>query len=235
MTETENRADRNRRTRRIAALAAGVLVIGVGATYTIAAWNDAEWIWGGTANGGGDPGVGTSTFEVVQNTTSPFADQSANWANRESNPGGALQFTPNALSLSPGETAYAPVALRTTDDSLAADVTLQGAIPAASTPTPANDPDLFAAIRVTVYTASGATPPGTCDASFAAAGWTAILTNQPLATVADGPQRLDANAGSTQHYCFALTLPSGTPAVDDLQGKKISPAWRFEGVSVATP
>jgi len=234
MNQNEDRVEGrpgSRKTRKIAAIAAGALVIGVGATYTLAAWNDAEWVWGGTANGSGDPGVGTSTFEVVQNTSSPFDNAAGNWANRESNPGGALQFTVNALTLSPGDVTYAPVALRTVTDSLAADVTLQPAVAATGAPAPQNDADLFAAIRVTVYTAAGATPPSACTAGFTGTGWTQILVNQPLATVATSSQQLSANGGSTQHYCFALTLPTSTPGIDALQGKKISPAWRFEGVS----
>lgn len=234
MAEMDRATQRSRRNRKIAALAAGVLVVGVGATYTLASWTDAEWVWGGTANGSGDPAVGTSSFEVQQNTTNAYDGATANWADRETNPGGALLFTPNAIALSPDEVAYAPVALRTKTVSLGATVELQGAVAAAGTPAPQNDADLFAAVRATVYTAAGAAPPSACDASFTAAGWTAILTDQPLATVATAPQTLAANAGSVQYYCFALSLPSATPNVDDLQGKKISPAWKFEATSVAS-
>ena len=91
------------RRRKIAAIAAGALVVGVGATYTLATWNDSEWVWGGANN---TPGVGTGEFEVQQNATSPFSDTGADWADRETNPGGGLTFSAGALSLSPGDTIY---------------------------------------------------------------------------------------------------------------------------------
>ena len=230
MNQTDRSAGQRRTFKKIAAIAAGALVVGVGSTYTLASWNDAEWIWGGASNG--DRGVGTSTFEVVQNTTAPFADVAGNWVNRETNPGDPLRFTANALALTPGDTTYAPVALRTVANSMAASVQLQGAVAATGAPAPQNDAALFSAVRVTIYTAAGAAPPSACTAGFVATGWTPIVTNQPLGTAASAAQSLSASAGSTQHYCFALTLPASTPGVDALQGLKISPAWVFDGQSV---
>ena len=52
--------------RKVMAVAAAGLVLGVGASVTLAAWTDTEWVFGG--NGAGGPGVGTSTFEVQQST-----------------------------------------------------------------------------------------------------------------------------------------------------------------------
>ncbi|MGI6877622.1 SipW-dependent-type signal peptide-containing protein [Microbacterium sp. gxy059] len=217
---------RSRRNRKIAAIAAGALVVGLGAAYTLASWNDSEWVWGGAD---GDPGIGTATFEVQQNTTAPF-DDAAGWTDEEENPGGELQFSPGALALTPGDTVYAPVALRTTAGSEAASVELQGAVPAAGSPAPTHDAALAAAVQVSVYTTDAAAPPA-CDATFDPAGWTQILADQPLGTTSSGPQSLDADAGSTQHYCFAITLPEG--ADDALQGQQISPAWEFASESVA--
>ncbi|MGW8482883.1 SipW-dependent-type signal peptide-containing protein [Microbacterium sp. NPDC055903] len=213
------------RNRKIAAVAVGLLVVGVGATYTLASWNDSEWVWGGAD---GDPGIGTSQFEVLQNTD-PDVDAAA-WTNEEANPGGELLFSPGALQLTPGDTVYAPVALQTDADSVAATVTLQGAVAAAGAPAPANDAALFSAVRATVYTAAGSAAPTACDTGFDATGWTAIVSNATLATAATATQDLDADGASTQHYCFAITLPAGSP--DTLQGLVISPAWQFASVSV---
>lgn len=230
---SETAQSESRTMRKVVAIAAGLLVVGVGVTYTLASWSDAEWVWGGLENG--DPGIATDEFEVVQNRTSAYDNAAANWEDHETNPGGALSFTSNALSLTPGDTTYAPVALRTVEDSLAADVTLQGAVPAAGTPSaPQNDSALFDAVRVSVYTATAATPPSACAAGFTAAAWgTPLLNNVPLNTAASAAQSLAADGASTQHYCFALTLPSDTPDVDDLQGLMISPAWQFASESVA--
>ncbi|SJN12320.1 hypothetical protein FM113_14575 [Leucobacter sp. 7(1)] len=213
------------RTRKIAAIAAGALVVGLGATYTLASWNDSEWVWGGAD---GDPNVGTSKFNVQQNTSVPYVGTS--WGDFDVNPGDELTFTAGALTLSPSDTIYAPVALRTGTDSVAGDVELQGAVAAAGITVSDAGDELWNAIRATVYTSAGATPPAACTAAGVGdATWTAIVTNAPLSTVASGEQTLSAEAGSTQHYCFALTLPAGSP--DTLQGRTIAPAWEFAATS----
>lgn len=220
---TQRRSPRN--TRKFAAIGAGILVVGLGATYTLASWNDSEWVWGGAD---GDPNVGTSEFNVQQNTTSPFVGTA--WADFETNPGDELTFTAGSLTLSPSDTIYAPVALRTAAGSVAANVELQGAVAATGITVDDADNDLWGAIRATVYTATGAAPPAACTAAGVGnAGWTAVVTNAPLGTVASGEQELSADAGSTQHYCFALTLPAGSP--DSLQGRTIAPAWEFAATS----
>lgn len=226
---TEHKRALSRKNRKIAAIAAAAAVIGVGATYTLATWNDSEWVWGGAD---GAPGVGTSTFEVQQNTTAPFVD-AGGWVDEEENAGGSVTFSAGALALTPGDVVYAPVALRTTADSLAATVTLQGAVAAAGDPAPQNDQALFDAVRVSVYSVAGATPATECTTGFDSTGWTTVLEGQPLTTAATATQSLAAEAGSTQHYCFAITLPETTPAVDTLQGLAISPAWEFSSVSVS--
>lgn len=242
-TANNTTGTRSSKKRKIAAIAAGVLVIGIGATYTLASWTDSEWVWGGTGN---TPGVGTSKFEVQQNVTAPFNDLAANWANRENNPGGGLTFTTGALALAPNTTIYAPVALRTITQSAGATVTLQKAVTATLTPpysAATSDPntDLWKSIKVSVYTQSVTSPivapPATCDAANIAAWGTPIAGITSLDTTATATQSLSGNAGSTQHYCFVLQLP-GTlqpgltaTSLDDLQGRTIAPAWEFKSIS----
>lgn len=217
--------------------------MGLGATYTLATWNDSEWVWGGAA--GNTPGVGTETFEVQQNTTSPFSNTA--WTNNESNPGDPLSFTTGALSLSPGDVIYAPVSLRTTAASVGATTTLQAAVaanqPGTSTPISVVDPDgdLWKSIRVSVYTETGAansSPTAACNAGEIGDWGTALAGVTTLDTVATASQALTAVAGSTQHYCFRLefpaTLQGGLTAtdIDQLQGRTIAPAWEFRSTSV---
>lgn len=220
--------------RKAAAISAGVAVLALGATYTLASWNDSEWVWGGTD--GGDGGVATSTFQVQQNIDITDPD---GWADFHANPGQALVFTAGALNLSLGDSIYAPVSLRTIAGSEAGTVVLQGAVPALdgdSNPI-GNDPDnaLWDAIEVTVYTSSDAVPPA-CNAAEED-DWNdpiAGLDGAPLGTVAGATQLLPAGAdeltpGAPQHYCFKLTLPA--TASNDLQGRSIAPAWEFAGLS----
>lgn len=224
---------RSRKNRKIAAISAGALVVGLGAAYTLASWNDSEWVWGGAD---GDPGLGTQTFDVQQNTTLDLA--AGGWTDEESNPGGSLQFSTGALQLTPGDTVYAPVSLRTVPNSIAGDIQLQGAVAAAGTPAPQNDADLWNAVRVSVWTNSGAEP-AACNASTAGtAGWSQIVNNATLGTAGSAEQAIAAttagNPGVPQNYCFAITLPENPAGVTDvksLQGLAISPAWEFQAES----
>lgn len=216
--------------RKVFALAAAGAVLGIGATATLAAWTDTEWVFGGDGTGGA--GIGTSTFEVLQNTVAPFTD-AADFVNEDGNPGGEITFGIDALALSPGDAVYAAVALQTSDSSLGGDVLLQPAVPADGITQ--NDPDglLFGALDVRVATDDAAF---TCDvAAFAGApgGATVIADGALDGTGGSAEQALAAEAGSTQFYCFEVSLPDTlTPAagftLDDYMGLTFAPAWEFE-------
>lgn len=226
----------SRRNRKIAAIAAGLLVVGVGATYTLASWTDSEWVWGG-ANGN-EPGVGTERFDVEQLTE-------GTWHDDETNPGGALDFTAAALALTPGDTVFAPMSLRTKTNSIGGTVELQGAEKATGITTVDAADALWNAVNLSVYTSDAATAP-TCDpATVATASWTAVpgITAAPLgtgATPTTGAQTLAAATttapGAEQHYCFVINLPADAQqtaetAGIDLQGRTIAPAWEFAAES----
>lgn len=201
--------------RKITAVVAGAAVLGVGAVATLATWNDSEWV-----NGLFE----TSSFEVQQNTTA--AVDEAAWIDEETNPGGTLEFSVNATSLTPGDAVYAPVALRTVEGSDAAIVTLQGAVPAAGTTA---DDELWQALDVRVTTS---VDPLTCDATGIEAG-TEIASGDLASVVASTiTQDLAADQGSTQHYCFELSLPADLAGSETLQGLSANPAWEFAATSV---
>jgi predicted ribosomally synthesized peptide with SipW-like signal peptide len=246
LTEQSENTSASKRQKTMAVLAAG-LVLGLGATMTLAVWNDSEWVTGGAdTNGDGiadTPGIGTSVFEVGQNTTSPYS--AAGWVDREVAPGGALNFSIDALSLAPGGVVYAPVSLRTTDASVAAaNIALSGAIPA-TLATPADDEDglLFAALdlRVVVATTAEADTPAACDASAFDGDSTYIVggaaTFPALGTAGTNPVApapaidLAATGDDKLDYCFEVTLPADAP--DTLQGLSVAPAWQFIADSVA--
>jgi predicted ribosomally synthesized peptide with SipW-like signal peptide len=227
----------------MAILAAG-LVLGIGATVTLAVWNDSEWVTGGAdLNGDGvvdTPGVGTSVFEVQQNTSSPYSDTA--WSDRETEPGGPLDFTIDALNLTPGEAVYAPVSLTTTATSVAAEsLALNAAIPS---PTVAGQDDvdglLFSALqlRVVVAATADAAAPATCSAAAFTGASTYVIGSAlaPAALNAAGPAvptvtDLAAAGADKLDYCFEISLPEGAPST--LQGRDIAPTWQFIADSVA--
>jgi predicted ribosomally synthesized peptide with SipW-like signal peptide len=222
-----------RRRRKAMAIIAGGTALGIAGLVTLAAWNDNEWVFGGTSADGGD-GVGTSSFNVQQNAwgggTAPTT--ASTFSDHEDNPGNELIFDVDPSGLTPGDTIYAPVALTTTADSIAGELQLTPAIAAiGKTAVDAGDAlwdALTYSVRVTdvAETAENCTPTG-----FASAG-TQIVADQALdAAITDAPQALSAERGNVQYYCFAISLPAAEADNQDLQGRVVFPAWRFAATS----
>ncbi|WP_066039658.1 SipW-dependent-type signal peptide-containing protein [Herbiconiux solani] len=218
--------------RKVFALAAAGAVLGIGATATLAAWTDSEWVFGG--DGAGGPGIGTSTFEVQQNTVAPF-NVPTDFVSEDTNPGGEITFGLDALDISPGDAVYSAMSLRTTATSLAGTVELQPAVPAAGIAVTDPDELLFDALEVRV--ATSATPIAVCDATAfsGAPGAPTVIADGPLGTTGGtATQALAAAAGGIQYYCFEVSLPDPfVPATgftaDDYMGLTAAPAWNFEG------
>lgn len=218
------------RGQKFAAIAAALTVIGLGAVTTLASWTDSEWVFGGL-NGDPDlPGVGTSMFNVEQNTDPDIEPNQ--WADEDTNPGGGLSFSPGALALTPGDSIYAPVALRAAAGSVDGTVLLQKAVAAAGVTVSDQDHALWEAVQQRV---AASETPFTCD-SDAFSGSPTVIASGALGTAqeAGSGQSLPAGAtdndpGAPQYYCFELTLPSGSP--DTLQGRTIAPAWEFAATS----
>jgi predicted ribosomally synthesized peptide with SipW-like signal peptide len=213
------------------AILAGGLVIGVGGSFTLASWTDSEWVFAGDGSGG--PGVGTSTFEVQQDASNPGP---GTFSDFESNPGDSLTFGIGALSLSPGDTVYAPVALRTTTASIAGTLDVNGAVAAtgvtATSPAVLDGPGvgLWSALTLQVVVDDASY---TCDATAMSTKTTVIAAGSALSAAGTVTRDLDAATGNTQYYCFAVTLPvPSTPGdFDSLQGHVVAPAWEFAATS----
>src|SRR5699024_10194285 len=97
---------------------------------------------------------------------------------------------------------------------------------------------LWDAIELSVFTAPGGveeTPPSECGPGVESAGRSALLTDSALGVDAGDSQRLAAEAGAVQHYCFVLTLPAASQegTSEALMGRTIAPAWEFAAESVA--
>lgn len=215
---------------KIMALAAAGLVLGVGGTVTLAAWVDTEWVYGGT--GGDTPGVGTSEFVVEQNRSTPYLNDLGSWGEFPANPGGSLTFTGAApLALTPGDSTYARVSLRTTVASVGGNVQLEAAVPATGVVPDDAGGLLWDAIelRVGVIELDDAVAAPACNAAFFATADSIVITGG-LADAAAIDIPIDSAGSSYLHWCFELTLPDD--ADSELQGRTIAPAWEFVSTSV---
>lgn len=211
----DQNAEPHRRTRRwkqIRALLAGGLVLGLGATATIAAWTDTE-------NATGDFQAGAFMIE---------ANADGTWNNTR-------QMTFNSGSMFPGAVTYAPVMVRTTPDT-----TVAGDLKVTGTPASGNGAIIssleYRAVLQPVP--GGTTPRPTCAASAFTAGAQYVFgsssTWQPMATAitAGTTQRLEAAQGSTLQYCFEVRLRANAP--NAAQGTRASTTWTWDATSVTT-
>ena len=208
---------------KVFALLSGGLILGLGATATLASWNDSEWVFGGVDST--TSGVTLSSFEVEQN-------RGTGWDNQETSPGGALTIVAPASGLTPGDAAYTQVSLRTTSTSVAGTLTLQAATTAPTPAYAASDVDVWGAVRVRVVATTGAA--GTCDLNSFGAGATYVVgtfaAGATINTAGSLSRSLSAAGANQWNYCFQVLLPTGSS--DTLQGKGISPVWEFRAVSV---
>jgi len=228
MSTSTSSWQRNRR--KILAIASVGLVVGIGAVATLAAWNDNEWVVGGTS---GAAGIGTSNFNVEQNRTQSPLTGSV-WDDHSTEPdSGALVFSLGALSLTPGDSTYAPVALRTDATSVAGDITVQAPVKSSTVTTNDSSSILWNALQYSVAVTSA---PTDCTATTWATFGTPVITDANVTDVLTGTtsQHLLAQSGSIQYYCFKVTLPATPTGVTDLttlQGLTAAPAWRFAATS----
>lgn len=197
---------------RVRALLAGSLVLGVGATLTLAAWTDTEQARGTfAASTFGIVGSASSTAPAPENT---FTDYSVT-----ATPA-ALAFTAPFDTMSPGTTVYARFAVKTT---AATNVTGKVALSAAAGAGSGLGPYLKYGVKVIPSTS-------TCTAASFAASSTVIVAEGSALTVAgSNPQALAAAGSSTVPYCFAVTLPTGT--ANAAQGLTSTATWTFTATS----
>ncbi len=200
------RSERSARTlRRVRALLAGGLVLGVGATMTIAAWTDQEIA---------TSAVSAGTFSIVSrsDTATAFASHGPTET--------VLTVPLNASGLWPGQTRAAYVQVQASG-TLPGSVNLTGVTVtnnANGTPTGA-DLALQDALRVGISVVAA---PANCTTALPATG---TLTAVPALTA----QALTVGPVNTITYCIVLTLPSD--AATTAQGGAVKPTWTFTGTT----
>ena len=192
--------------RKVLAILAGGLVLGVGTALTLAAWNDSEFATGDFAAGSFNL-EGTTDFENVD-----FTDN-------DSAPGASLEFTlPLADNLAPDDTVYAGFWVR-----LDADTTSPAELETASI---AGDGVNAEHLSYTVHVIDDE---ATCDADSATGSPFASGADLEDLT-AGAPEGLSVGAegdpGEAVQLCFAVTAEDGLE-----QGETATATWQFTATS----
>jgi predicted ribosomally synthesized peptide with SipW-like signal peptide len=192
---------RNRR--KIRAILAAGLVLGVGAAVTLAAWSDSVW--------------GQSEFATDKWNVQGSFDGGTTWGEFATGPAAGTFTFPltDATSLSPGESVKAPVSLRVGPavSALNASVTLT---PSGNTSALAGELDL------TVTEAANCSAAGTTPSGWPAGG--------PVAT-AGGATPIILNGDMTpRQFCFTVTLPANAELLNTTTTGQVR--WEFKATSV---
>lgn len=205
--------DLQARGRKRKALLAGGVVLGLGATMTLAAWTDDVWVSGAFSAG---------NFNVQGNTGV------GGWQDYNTSPGGGLVFSVAPTAMTPSDVVFAPLNLRVdpTANSYDAAITLQTAPTGPAVSTNANNA-LFTNLTVTLYTVA----PGSCSEA-GTSGVTPIVNQQPLPTTVTASPIFTLPKNSTeQGVCFKFQLKSDAPAAVR-GGTTGTLSWKFEAKSV---
>lgn len=202
---TETGGERKRRRRipgRVRALLAGGLVLGVGATVTLAAWNDSEFA--------------TATFQAGTFNLQGSTDGST-FADHASAPGAPLGFSVNASTLSPGDVVYAPYAVR-----LAANTTSPATVTVTAPSTTGTVAGLtYALIQPSTFGCSASTT-GTTLVPAA----TAVGSVPGTVTFELTPGAPTSSPGSAVNLCFVVTAGAGLT-----QSQSGSATWQLQAAS----
>ncbi|MBD8505712.1 hypothetical protein HT102_04325 [Hoyosella sp. G463] len=181
-------APRDTLLRRGRVVAAAGIVLGTGATLTLASWSDATFT--------------TGTFGVGSFGIEASTDNGATWYQDED----ILAFTVAAAGVRPGDTRYAPLSVRTESGSLGALATLGGATSEGATA-------IFDALRYRVVETNTCDA-----SAFTAGASYLVGASSVRATLGTGsaPEAIaldaaTASPGTARHYCFELHLPDTTP------------------------
>jgi predicted ribosomally synthesized peptide with SipW-like signal peptide len=190
---------RNRKTR---AILAGGLVLGIGAAVTLAAWNDSEFAQGtftaGTFNLTGSTDGSTFTDHVTAATPA------------------SLGFTVSPTALSPGDTVYAPFAVR-----LDQTTTSNAVVTVSNAATSGSVADLtYSLIQPTAFGCSATTTGTVLVPSATGLGAVPGGTTFTLAHGTAGA------AGGAAYLCFTVTAGSNLT-----QGQTGTATWQFTASS----
>jgi predicted ribosomally synthesized peptide with SipW-like signal peptide len=198
----DGRKRRRRVSGRVRALLAGGLVLGVGATVTLAAWNDSEFA--------------TATFQAGAFNLQGSSDGTT-FTDHTTAPGAPLGFSVNASSLSPGDVVYAPYAVR-----LAANTTNAATVTVTAPSTSGTVAGLtYSLIQPSSFGCSASTT-GTTLVPAA----TAVGTVPGTVTFELAPGTPTTSPGTAVNLCFVVTAGAGLT-----QSQSGSATWQLQAAS----
>lgn len=191
------------RSRRIRAVLAGGLVLGIGSAVTLAAWNDSEY---------GAASFTAGRFDIVG------ATDGTTFSNHASSAAAAtLSFVVAPTAMAPGTTTYALFSVKTANPSVAGTVQVTAGTPGGT--------GLASYLTYGMKTITGTT----CNLANYTGGTTVVADGSALTVSGTGTQAVAANGGAQVNYCIAVTLPTTAP--NAAQGLTMSQTWQFEGTS----
>lgn len=201
---------RSRRLKKIRAVLASGLILGIGSTVTLAAWQDEQYA---------STTITASTFQLEGSTDGQQYHRSTSSEDGASE----LDFGLEDTGIAPGETVYALFSVRTTENS-----TVGGEL--WMTADSANIDGLGEWLRYAV----SITEEPQCEDSADFTDGTEIIPRQAAASLAESPgtdqsRQLPAGDGGAVNYCFEVTLPEETP--NTAQGQSLEANWTFHGQS----
>lgn len=201
-------AGRRRISLRLRAVLAGGLVLGVGATVTLASWNDSEYATGSFT---------TSVFNTESNV------QSGGYADNSTAPGPTVTFA--GAGFSPGVSEYFNDLIRTKVNSTAGTAMLEAATLGGTDAATLGAALVYRVVRTT----------GTCNAAAftgspvfvvgAGATFRALTVGQETGVTNTLTAATGSAPGDPTGFCFEVTLPAGT--ANSLQGKAATATWQF--------
>lgn len=194
-------SDTSIKRRKILAVLAGGLVLGVGTAAVLAAWNDSEFATGTFASG---------EFNLEGSTTSA----TEGFTDHATSAGAALlSYTADASNLVPGDTEYASFWVR-----LDADTTTDGTLTAAHLETTGLNAEHLA------YTITAIGAAATCDATATGTvlGEGSLANTDTMSGEIALLPGADAAPGEAAHLCFEVTA-----GADLIQDESTTATWQF--------
>ncbi|MFD6815416.1 SipW-dependent-type signal peptide-containing protein [Microbacterium sp. NPDC060132] len=191
------------RSRRLRALLAGGLVLGIGTTATLAAWNDSEF--------------GSATFTAGRFDLVGATDGVTFSSHATTGAAAALNFQLPPTAMAPGTTTYALFSVKTASPSVAGVLQLTAGTPGGT--------GLASSLTYGVRAIAGTT----CSAATYPGGTAVVADGSALTAGGASTQAVSANGASVVNYCFAVTLPTTAP--NTAQGLTMTQTWQIQGTS----